>query len=124
MSNSRRIRSLFSLLGALVATLSVFGAVLGLLTSLAGEDRTYRLIITLLSAALGLAAGGFVSAWIRRSRSLLGPVLFGSALGLVSFGYLLGPDPLVIGFALASGGASAAGGFGYRWIRRASTGPR
>ncbi|MFQ5595848.1 MAG: hypothetical protein ACE5HA_17010 [Anaerolineae bacterium] len=77
-------------------------------------NTTYRTATTLLAAVVGFFIGGYIAGLLAGRRQALHGGLFGLALGLFAFAYVLGPAWYVLIAALTSGLLGALGGWSVR----------
>jgi hypothetical protein len=85
------IRGVGALLAGGAGALISFGLLLQLAWFFS-ENATYKLITLLLVTALAFVIGGLTSGLLVRHNKILYGLILGSVLGLISFGYILGPN--------------------------------
>jgi len=111
MSNIKSAGRLISaVLLAFLGTLASFGLILSFLWFLGSDDKSYKLITSIISASLAIVLGGFILVWVAKSKHLMLPALFGFLFGAFSFTYLLGVDFLVVPLTILTGLLAATGG--------------
>lgn len=115
---SQVIRMLGALVLASLTALASLGLLLAAAWAVAGEMPVPKLIAALVSAAIALALGGFVSSLVSQSKGPAGPAAFGLLFGGASFLYMLGLDVRVILFTAAAVILSVSGSLLARSIRR------
>jgi hypothetical protein len=122
MSNIKSAGRLISAIFlAFLSTLASFGLILSFLWFLGSDEKSYRLITSIISASLAIVLGGFILVWVAKSKNLMLPALFGFLFGALSFTYLLGIDFLVVPLTIVSGLLAAAGGLLSRLLSQRKT---
>ena len=122
MSDFKSVGRLISaILLAFLSTLTSFGLILSFLWFLGSDEKSYRLITSIISASLAVVLGGFILVWVAKSKNLMLPALFGFLFGALSFTYLLGIDFLVVPLTIVSVLLAAAGGLLSRLLSQRKT---
>lgn len=113
------VRPMIAIVIGSIGTIAIFGILLSLAWFVGGDTPSSKLALSILSAAIAFCSGGFIVAWLAGSRSPAFPAVFGLALGLLSFGYILGIDLLVLPLASASAFLTGLGAWLFRRVVRA-----
>ena len=90
------MRSVFALFLSSLVSLSSFGLILALFWLLNGNEKSYKVITSLLSASFSTILGGFILAWMTKHNNHSLPALLGLIIGLFSSAYLFGIRLLVV----------------------------
>lgn len=99
-----------------LGSLASFGLILALFWSLNSNGKAYKMITSLISAALSITLGGVILAWITKYKTYALPALFGLIIGLFSLLYILGTSILVVPFTILAVALSVAGSYLYLLI--------
>lgn len=106
------MRSLGAFLLTSIASLAAFGLVLGFLQTVASSEApALQLGLTILSAALAFALGGFALARLNPATWLRHALSFGLLFGGFGFVYIMGPGWAAVFAALLAGLAAGFGGW-------------
>lgn len=112
---SRQLKPLLRncLISAAGAMLSIvlFGLMLTLLWQFTPPHTTSQLVTALIAAALAITASSYLVAKFYPGRKILSGLLFSVVLSLVSFGYILGIQTLLLVFVTAGGLLGLLGGY-------------
>ena len=113
------IRPMIAVVMGCLGTIAMFGILLSLAWFVGGDTPSSKLALSILSAAIAFCSGGFILAWLTGSQSPAFPAVFGLALGLLSFGYILGIDLLVLPMASAAAFLTGSGAWLFQRVARA-----
>jgi len=103
MSNLKSAgRTVSAVFLASLGTMASFGLILSFLWFLGSDEKSSKLITSMIFASLAILLGGFIVVWVAKIKNPMLPALFGFLFGALSFTYLLGFDFLVVPLTIVS----------------------